>query len=183
MDFDTYHLRLLNKDDAPVFFRLIDQNRDRLEFFSGTVSKTKTLEETKSYMNDVMERIEKRQYFPFVIIDTRTNDLAGFIDIKSIDWIIPKAELGYFIDEKYQGQGVSTKALALIVRYCFDTLGINKLLVRTHEANTASVRLVVKNGFQLEGRVRKDYKTISGEIVDLVYYGLTKEDVPPLRSD
>jgi RimJ/RimL family protein N-acetyltransferase len=172
----------LTKDDAREFFTLIDQNRERLGFFSGTLSKTNTLEDTIAYMDDVIDRIEKRLYYPFVIIDTRTNQFAGFMDIKSIDWSIPKAELGYFIDKEYQGKGVSTKALGLIVSYGFDTIGLNKLLVRTHESNEASVRLAIRNGFQLEGRVRKDYKTTSGDIVDLVYYGLTKEDVPPLQG-
>lgn len=30
-----------------------------------------------------------------------------------MDWSIPKAELGYYIDEGYEGKGVVTKALLL----------------------------------------------------------------------
>jgi ribosomal-protein-alanine N-acetyltransferase len=33
-----------------------------------------------------------------------------------------------------------------------------------------------KNGFILEGIIRSDYKTTSGVVVDLMYYGLLKSE-------
>jgi RimJ/RimL family protein N-acetyltransferase len=31
--------------------------------------------------------------------------------------------------------------------------------------------VILKNGFELEGTIRNDYRTTKGEIVDLNYYG------------
>ena len=50
--------------------------------------------------------------------------------------------------------------------------GFTKLFLRTSPANTDACLLAEKCGFEIEGLLRKDYKTTSGELVDLRYYGL-----------
>jgi RimJ/RimL family protein N-acetyltransferase len=175
MQFKEYIIRPINSDDVQSFFTLVETNRKRLEdFFAGTVSKNKNLDATKAFIEEIIEKAEKRTYFPFAIIHNSTPGIVGYVDIKNIDWNIPKAELGCFIDEKYEGKGVSTEAVSKIIEYCFDVLQFNKLFLRTHETNTGSRKIAEKNGFEVEGIIRKDYKTTSGELVDLIYYGLLK---------
>ena len=177
MEFDNYLIRQLDMSDTADFFLLIDNNRERLEdFFSGTVAKNKNIEATRIFIPEVIDKAAQKIYYPFVITETSSQKLIGYIDIKSIDWNIPKAELGYFIDEHFEGRGILTQALSKIITYCFDILQINKLLVRTHEDNIGSRKAVEKNGFRVEGIIRNDYKTTSGNIVDLVYYGLLKTE-------
>ena len=172
MKFDNYIIRQVCEEDADNYFSLIDNNRKRLEdFFAGTVSKTKTPEDTKLFVSEIIKKSEAKTYLPFVIVDTSTQQIIGYIDVKSIDWNIPKAELGCFIDEKYAGQGISNKALSKITEYCFDVLKFNKLFLRTHQDNISSRRIAEKNGFEVEGVIRQDYKTTKGELVDLIYYG------------
>ena len=177
MTFDHFHIRLLNSDDAENYFSLIDRNRKRFEdFFAGTVAKNKSLDGSRTFISELTEKVEKKIYFPFVIVDTATNNLVGYVDIKSIDWNVPKAELGFFIDEQYGGKGIISKAVSRIIEHCFDTLHMKKLFLRTHEKNTGSRRVAEKNGFTMEGVIRSDYKTTSGVIVDLMYYGLLKSE-------
>ncbi|MFT5779805.1 MAG: ribosomal-protein-serine acetyltransferase [Crocinitomicaceae bacterium] len=38
----------------------------------------------------------------------------------------------------------------------------------------AAKKLAESCGFEIEGTIRKDYKTTSGELIDLIYYGLLK---------
>jgi ribosomal-protein-serine acetyltransferase len=172
MNFDNFSIRLLTTEDQQEFFNLIDRNRRRLEvFFSGTVSKTKTLEDTKEYVTEIIKKAEQRIYLPFLFINTHDGSLIGFIDIKNIDWNIPKGELGCFIDEAYANKGISTKALKVFTDYCFATYGFKKLFLRTHETNHSAKKLAKSCGFEIEGRIRRDYKTTTGELVDLLYYG------------
>lgn len=171
MHFNDHHVRLLSENDADALFYLIDRNRKRLEdFFAGTVAKTKNLEGTRNYVKEVMQRIESNTYFPFVV--TGGDELMiGFVDVKNIDWNIPKGELGCFIDEAHAGKGVSFRALTAVVDWCFAEKGFRKLFLRTHQDNTAARKLAEKCGFEVEGIIRKDYKTTRGDLVDLVYYG------------
>jgi hypothetical protein len=47
MQFDNYTIRPLTTEDLAAYFQLVEKNRKRLEgFFTGTVSRTKTLEDT-----------------------------------------------------------------------------------------------------------------------------------------
>jgi ribosomal-protein-serine acetyltransferase len=177
MNFGHYQVRLLNMDDLQAYFQLIDRNRQRLEdFFAGTVAITKTLDETRDHLEDVIARTEMKNYFPFVVTDISTGQIISSIQVKNIDWNVPKAELGYYIDSTYEGKGIVTKATAMIIDYCFTGLNLGKLFIRTHEANVGSRKVAEKNGFILEGTIRRDYKTTAGELVDLMYYGLLREE-------
>ncbi|MCX6319717.1 MAG: GNAT family protein [Bacteroidetes bacterium] len=177
MNFDNFHIRLLTADDGQEFYNLIDRNRSRLEaFFSGTVSKTRNLEDTKEYLVEITNKIQQRIYLPFLVINTDNNSLAGFLDIKNIDWNIPKGELGCFIDKDYVNEGVATKALKLFMDHCFENYGFKKLFLRTHESNHSAKKLAESCGFIVEGILRSDYKTTTGELVDLLYYGKLSEE-------
>ena len=176
MNFEHYSIRLLCADDLKAFFDLIDRNRARLEaFFSGTVAKTRTFEDTEAYLAEIIIKAENKTYYPFVITDKSSGSLVGFLDIKNIDWNIPKGELGCFIDTKYEGKKLSTKALTVFTNYCFTELGFKKLFLRTHKSNASACRLAERCGFEKEGILRRDYKTTEGELVDLIYYGKLSE--------
>jgi len=177
MEFDQYTIRLLNQNDLQDYFNLIETNRKRLEdFFAGTVAITQTIEDTQQHVNDILSQAANKKYFPFVVIDTTNNKMVASVQVKNIDWSIPKGELGYYIDTAYEGKGIVTKATKLIIDHCFDELKFNKLFIRTHESNVPSRKVAEKNGFELEGIIRRDYKITSGQVVDLMYYGLLRTE-------
>ena len=177
MQFDHFALRLAEPNDGRSFYNLINRNRPRLEdFFSGTVARTRTLEDTLAYTEEIMQRIEARTYWPFFLINQHTLDFAGLIDVKNIDWNIPKAELGCFIDAPFEGKGIATKAFSIIIRHLFIEHGFEKLFLRTSPHNLPACALADHAGFKQEGLLRRDYKTTKGELVDLKYYGLLREE-------
>jgi ribosomal-protein-serine acetyltransferase len=172
MIFDQYQIRLLQPTDQQAYFQLIENNRTRLEdFFAGTVAKTRTLADTETFIADIVQKCADKKYFPFIVLDTTNHQIAGFIDVKNIDWNIPKAELGCFVDEKYEGKKISSTALQLVIDHLFEQHGFVKLFLRTHQNNASARKLAEKCGFEIEGTIRKDYKTTKGELVDLIYYG------------
>lgn len=70
MDFDNYTLRLLQQDDLQMYFEMVDRNRKRLEdFFTGTVSRTATLEDTKIFVSEILTKAQDKLYFPYLLID------------------------------------------------------------------------------------------------------------------
>lgn len=177
MNFDHYTIRLLQQNDFDAFYAMVNKNRDRLaDFFTGTVTRTKTREDTQHFVTDILAKSENRLYFPYVIVDTEKNDLIGFIDLKNIDWSIPKSELGCYIDAEYEGRGIMMNAMMVFCDYCFDHFHFKKLFLRTHERNMGARKIAETCRFRVEGTIRADYKTTSGEIVDLIYYGRMHSD-------
>lgn len=172
MTFDNYKIDVLQPHEGEALFNLIDNNRARLEdFFAGTVSKTKTLEDTLKYCDEIQNRIKAISYLPYMIRDINTNKFIGLVDVKNIDMNVPKAELGSFIDSRYEGKGIVTQATNLVIDHIVEKYKFIKLLCRASARNKGSVAVILKNGFELEGTIRRDYKTTKGEIVDLNYYG------------
>ncbi len=170
--FDNYKISLLDTNDSSAFFELIESNRPRLEdFFSGTVSKTRTLEDSIAYCVEIQNKIQSKTYFPFMISHRNTGKFIGLVDVKNIDWNVPKAELGSFIDHQYEGQGIVSKATNLVVEHSVEKYKFIKLLCRANSRNKGSIAVILKNGFEFEGTIRKDYRTTKGEVVDLNYYG------------
>lgn len=176
MQFDHYTIRLLTVNDLEKYFSLIERNRPRLEdYFAGTVSKTLTKEATKKFLEeDVLKKLEAREYFPFIIEDTVNDRFVGYIDLKRIDWRIPKGEFGCYFDTEYTGKGLSKKAMMAVINYLFEEYKFIKLFLRTHESNKAARALAESCGFIVEGQIRKDHVTTKGEIIDLLYYGLVR---------
>src|SRR5687767_5328104 len=141
LSFDHYVIRPVTLEDLADYFNLIERNRKRLEdFFAGTVAITKTINATEIHLRDVIQKAAKNDYFPFVVIDSSNNKLIASIQVKSVDWTVAKAELGYYIDHKYEGQGIIKKAVSLIINHCFENAGLSKLYIRTHEGNKPSVK-------------------------------------------
>src|SRR5690606_29300671 len=101
-----YTIRLLEISDLEQYYKLIERNRKRLEdFFTGTVSRTQTFADTEVFLKEIVQKAADRIYFPFVIEDNQTKAFVGFLDIKNIDWNIPKAELGSYTDADFAGKG------------------------------------------------------------------------------
>ena len=160
----------------PKYFDLVTRNKSRLEdFFAGTVSRAQDIESTQQFLLEIEQKRAEQLYFPFIVVDTSTDDFVAFFDLKNIDWSIPKTELGFYTDENYAGKRITSSVLPIFLKYCFTNYKFKKIFLRTHESNLAAQSLAKKCGFEVEGRIRRDYKTTSGELVDLIYFGLLSE--------
>ncbi len=166
-----FNIRLINRNDANLLFDLIQENRNRLvDFFAGTVKHTNTLRDTVDYCLVIEDKIKSKEYFPYFILNG-SNDVIGFIDFKNIDWSIPKAELGAFIDANFEGKGFVTKTFNYLLESVIQEHDFKKLYCRIAQENHRSIQLALRCGFKLEGTIVKDYRTTKGELVDLNYYG------------
>ena len=63
--------------------------------------------------------------------------------------------MGYFIAEPFWNKGIATKSVALITKFGFESLHLNRIFAGIFETNKASMRILEKNGFVLEGIKRK----------------------------
>lgn len=71
------------------------------------------------------------------------------------DVYIKSAEIGYWIGEPFWGKGIAAEALRQITEYAFNTFDLVRLYAEVFENNKASMRVLEKNGFYLEGVRRK----------------------------
>jgi RimJ/RimL family protein N-acetyltransferase len=86
-----------------------------------------------------------------------------------------RAEISYWLGVQFWGQGIMTDAVRAYVRYAFSELDLLRLTAHTFEANLGSSRVLEKNGFKLEGRLRKHFRK-DGVLLDARIYGLLRDD-------
>jgi len=68
-----------------------------------------------------------------------------------------------------RGRGLATRAVAAFVPYAFGVLRLARLTAHTLAFNARSVRVLEKNGFLLEGRLRRRMRTAAGDHDALVF--------------
>ena len=66
------------------------------------------------------------------------------------------AEIGYWLAEPFWNKGIISKAVSTFCGYLFNNYNFNHLTASIYEGNDASMRVVQKAGFILEGVLRKN---------------------------
>lgn len=64
------------------------------------------------------------------------------------------AEVGYWLGEEHWGKGITSSALKGIVDYGFNELNLERIFAVPLEENIASIRILEKNDFKIEGILR-----------------------------
>lgn len=108
------------------------------------------------------------------------NSVVGNVSLKNINQMMMCAEIGYGVDEDFQGKGYGTEIVRLLVDRVFEQTPIRKLIAYVHDKNTPSCRLLEKLGFQKEGLLREHY-IINGKPENEVLYGLLRSDWQGVR--
>jgi len=83
---------------------------------------------------------------------------------------------GYWVGERFAGQGVATRALAALVDHALGPLGLHRVEVNIRPENEASLAVVAHLRFREEG-VRRRYLHIEGDWRDHRCFALTAEEL------
>lgn len=79
-------------------------------------------------------------------------NIAGSIGITPKEDVYRKnIEIGYFIGEPYWGKGIATRAVAQMIDYIKNNFDVVRIYAEVFSPNTASMKVLEKNGFHLEG--------------------------------
>ncbi|MEO8168360.1 MAG: GNAT family protein, partial [bacterium] len=175
-------LRAYILSDAPTLSTSFNNNRQRLkQDFPGRSDKIWTKEEAESFIWQKNQEWERRESFHIGIWDKTNRMYAGEISYKDIAWKIPKADVGYYVLNNFEGKGIITEALTMTLPFAFEILEMQKLQIRCSSEHIASQRVAEKCGFKPEGVLRNDFVSEGRTLVTLVYYGMTPADYRALN--
>ncbi len=85
------------------------------------------------------------------------------------------ANVGYWIDEAHAGKGYMPEAVAVVLRYAFEQLGLHRVEAAIVPRNTRSRRVTEKLGMRDEGTSER-FLQIRGAWEDHVRYAITSEE-------
>ena len=101
--------------------------------------------------------------------------LIGSASLRDIDHEHLQAELGFWIGRDWWGQGYASEAAAAVIRFGFETLGLNRICAHHMARNPAAGQVLLHVGMQREGLLRERVKKW-GVYEDVVLYAILRED-------
>jgi RimJ/RimL family protein N-acetyltransferase len=137
-------LRHWRKSDRELFARLNADPRV-MEFMPHALSK----EDSDALSDRIEEHFREHGFGLFAVELRRGGSFIGFVglNVPSFDApFTPCVEIGWRLAAEYWGQGLATEGAHAIVRYGFETLGLDRLVSFTAPTNARSRRVMEKIG-------------------------------------
>lgn len=125
--------------------------------------------------NDLYRGVGER----FVWIVESGKSPCGWITLVVGNWEHGLGEIGYALTSSFQGRGVMTTALSILLPDLFLRAGLERIEARCAIDNASSRRVLEKLGFVHEG-VLRGYFLLKGRRVDHHLYALLRSDYLPL---
>ncbi len=86
------------------------------------------------------------------------------------------AEFGYWLGRAHWGRGIMSRAVATFAPWAMHALRLHRLQAMVLDFNTASARLLARNGFVEEGVLRRAVVK-RGALHDLRLFAITREEL------
>ena len=137
---------------------------------------------SKQSLKTIYEFIEKTNSsvdsYLCAIVNKKSGNHIGNVKVGPIHPFYKRAEISYFIGDKSQrGKGCATEAVALMTKFAFRDLKVHKLRGLVREFNIGSKIVLEKNGYVLEGILRKEEKyDQNSEWEDVYSYALLNNE-------
>lgn len=89
-----------------------------------------------------------------VIVDLRSGEPAGVVDLYEFDPVNRRAGVGILVDRCFQGRGIASRAISLLGGYCSGRIGMHQLWAVVPADNEPCRQLFVGQGYKIAGRLR-----------------------------
>lgn len=132
-----------------------------------------TLDHAEAFVADCIRSGEEGRILRAIVVDGRAVGSVGLF--MGQDIYRQSAEMGYWLGRPYWGRGIMTRAVGQLCAQAFARLPICRIYAEPFARNAASRRVLEKNGFVLEGIMRKA-AVKNGEVLDWCMYGLLREE-------
>jgi len=170
---ERIRLRGAERADLPIFVRWFNDPEVTEDLQSHSPM---SLAEEEAWFEQMLTRqLDERVR----VIEARVAEnwvTIGNCGFFNIDWRCHSAELGIVIGEKtFWNQGYGTESMRLMLKYGFETLNLNRIMLDVYETNPRAIRCYEKAGFVLEGRKRQAmYK--NGSYCDVLIMSVLRDE-------
>ncbi|OYD46838.1 hypothetical protein CHU00_05775 [Sphingobacterium cellulitidis] len=167
-------LKALVESDAIRMFNIIDTQREYLGEWLPFVQFTNKIEDSKGFVEMAMNnRKIKKDYVYKICLEDR---MIGLIGTKEIDLINKNTELGYWLSQDFQNQGIMTKSVQALIQELYEELKLERIQICCAVGNEKSINIPKRLGFKLEGTKRNGEWIGNLQFRDLLVFSKLKSD-------
>ena len=167
-------LREWRLEDAPALHELYS-DVETMRYWSSEPHAT--LAETVDLITRTRESVRVGQAVDWVIAEREGDRAIG--KVAYWRWLREhrRAEIGYALRRDHWGRGLATEALQAFLRFGFERLQLHSVEAQVDPENAASIRVLRRLGFVLEGHLRQSYFH-RGRFTDTQIWSLLSPDAP-----
>ena len=145
IDLNEIYLRPVKYEDYKDMF---EYGSDPLVTKSLTWKYNKVEDAEISVKRVFISRPDRGLPSAYAIIHKADNKMIGTCDFHSVDWKENQGEIGYVINRKYWGKGFMTLACKALIKFGFEYLELDKVVISHRTNNIGSQRVIEKSGFK-----------------------------------
>ncbi|MBX2934895.1 MAG: GNAT family N-acetyltransferase [Ferruginibacter sp.] len=153
------------------------------ELWEFTGTKIKNEEDFRKYFDTALAERKSGLSYPFAIFDKKENRYAGCTRYANISFPNKRLEIGWtWYHPALQRSGINKATKILLLSYGFETLGLNRIELKTSSRNIKSQGAMLKIGATKEGIFRNHMINEDGVIRDTVYFSFIKEEWAGIKA-
>jgi RimJ/RimL family protein N-acetyltransferase len=143
-------------------------------YFTDDLSERKSL---KSWVETAIAQTKAKTRLAFTIIDKTQDKIIGSTSFGNISERDKRIEIGWtWICSEYQGSGANDQAKYLLLQYCFDELGFERVEFKTDVLNTFARKALERIGAVEEGILRNHTLMTNNRRRDTIYYSILNQE-------
>ncbi len=142
-----------------------------------------TPEDIHSWVEHALSNMALGTELPFATVERSTGTVVGstrYYDIRPADRAV---EIGHtWLGRRWWRTAINSECKYLLLRHLFQTVGCQRVALRTDAINLRSQRAIERLGAVREGVLRKHLIVRGGRVRDTVYYSILDDEWPPIRQ-
>lgn len=172
-------LRPIRVDDLDSFSNLTS---DQLmwKYFTSDLSNP---DEMQKWLEDAVSQTQNGSRIAFTIIDRLSKRIAGSTSLGNISFKDRRIEIGWtWLGKEFQGKGINDQSKYLLIRYCFETLGFERVESKTDFLNFPARQALKRIGLIEEGILRSHTLMTNTRRRDTIYYSILKTEWANIKT-
>lgn len=131
----------------------------------------------------ILQALQQQDAIAYLILDRESGRAAGSTRIYDISTENLSAEIGYtWIAPDYWRTSVNTECKFLMLRHCFEQLGLIRVQLKTDVRNARSRQAIERIGAVQEGILRNHLRMPDGRVRDTVFYSILNREWPRVKA-
>lgn len=158
---------------ANEIFCLIDNNRYFFKQWLPWIDKTKTVKDTKEFIQTQLSLFQKGLALHETIF--YKNKIVGVLALNKIDIKNDIAYIGYWLAKDYNNKGIMIACVKNLIKLSFEYYDIDKIEIRCAIKNKKSQNIPIQIGFK-KSKILEKVELVNGRYLDHIVYELKKEE-------
>ncbi|NKI94644.1 GNAT family N-acetyltransferase [Rhizobacter sp. SG703] len=148
--FDGMVLRPWTRDDARAMAEAARESTGTIGRWMDWCHPGYGVRDAIDWVDVCADSLAQGQACEFGLFDERSGRLVGGAGLNQFNTVHRVCNLGYWVRQSAQGQGIATRAARSLASYGFSALGFQRIEIVVAEGNEASLAVARKLGAQFE---------------------------------